>query len=86
MGGRALVRMLRKLRTDQRSDRDDIGASLGGLPAGESTPFCQSLLHVYIYADCGTGTPGASPVEPPGRLIYMVATLDKYRRFVPSWP
>ena len=36
-----------------------IGASLGGLPAGEATPSRQS------YADCGTGTPAASPVEPP---------------------
>ena len=42
-----------------------IGASPGGLPAGEATPSRQS------YADCGRGTPGGRLPRRPGS-IYTV--------------
>ena len=39
-----------------------IGASPGGLPAGEATPSRQS------YADCGRGTPGGRLPRQPGSI------------------
>ena len=46
--------------TDERGR--PIGASPGGLPAGEATPSRQS------YADCGRGTPGGRLPRRPGSI------------------
>ena len=48
--------------TDERGR--PIGASPGGLPAGEATPSRQS------YADCGRGTPGGRLPRRPGSIYY----------------
>ena len=46
-----------------------IGASPGGLPAGEAPPSRKS------YADCGTGAPGGQLPRRPGSIYTLESAI-----------